>query len=829
MVRSSILFFLLCAAVLLQAQPRQITDFNKDWKFYLGDDSLARFANYDDSKWRKLSLPHDWSIESDFLKDAPATNQGGSLPGGIGWYRKAFVLPVSAKQKNITIEFDGVYQNSEVWINGTYLGKRPNGYINFSYELTAYLKPAPQKNYIVVKVDNSRQPNSRWYTGSGIYRDVKLIITNKVFINDSYTFISSELFSPKKDSGFLVKWTLDNKNPIHVLLNASFGSIENKSNSHQSIEFEYALYDAKNTLVYKSNRGKRQIAKNSGELIQFDGTDGTQFKNPVLWSVENPYLYKAVFRIYQHATMVDEVTKNIGIRRIAFDAQKGFFLNDKPLKIYGVCMHHDLGLLGAAFNKAAAKRQLRILKEMGCNAIRFSHNPPASAMLDLCDEMGFLVIDEAFDMWKKKKNKYDYYKDFTEWHEKDLEAMVYRDRNHPSVICWSIGNEIREQFDSTGIALTKALVDIVKKIDPTKPVLSALTETLPEKNFITKAGALDVLGFNYKDYDYKYLPERFPGIAFIATETASAIATRGVYNSKSESLQIWPSDYKHQDSFDAGYKDFTAPAYDNTRAYWGTTHEKSWLAVKSNPHISGAFVWSGFDYLGEPLPYPKFPARSSYFGIVDLAGLPKDVYYMYQSEWTNKNVLHLFPHWNWNKGDTVDVWAYYNNADEVELFLNGRSVGKRNKTDTTLHVMWQVPFEPGSIKAISKKNGKIVLIKEIKTAGPAARIELIADKQMLAAAGKDIVFVTARIVDKDGNLLPDADNEISFSVLGNAIIAGTDNGYQADTLSLQIKKRKAWKGLLVAGIKIGSKKGNITLTANSPGLGKAVILLNAAY
>lgn len=829
MVRSGILFFLLCAAVLLQAQPRQITDFNKDWKFYLGDDSLARFANYDDSKWRKLSLPHDWSIESNFIKDAPATNQGGSLPGGIGWYRKAFVLPLSAKQKNITIEFDGVYQNSEVWINGTYLGKRPNGYINFSYELTAYLKPAPQKNYIVVKVDNSRQPNSRWYTGSGIYRDVKLIITNKVFINDSYTFISSALFSQKKDSGFLVKWTLDNKNPIHVLLNTSFGSIENKSNSHQSIEFEYALYDAKNTLVYKSNRGKRQIAKNSGELIQFDGTDGTQFKNPVLWSVENPYLYKAVFRIYQQARMVDEVTKKIGIRRIAFDAQKGFFLNDKPLKIYGVCMHHDLGLLGAAFNIAAAKRQLRILKEMGCNAIRFSHNPPASAMLDLCDEMGFLVIDEAFDMWKKRKNKFDYHKDFTDWYEKDLTAMVLRDRNHPSVIVWSIGNEIREQFDSTGISITKELTAIVKRLDPTRPVISALTETLPEKNFITKAAALDILGFNYKDYDYQYLPQRFPNLPFIATETASAIETRGVYKYPSDTVYTWPPDYKAQDTFRNGFKDYIAPAYDNAKAYWGNTHEKSWLAVKNNPHISGAFVWSGFDYLGEPLPYPKFPARSSYFGIVDLAGFPKDVYYMYQSEWTNKNVLHLFPHWNWNKGDTVDIWAYYNTADEVELFVNGKSAGSRSKTDSTLHVMWRIPYQPGTIKAISKRSGKVVVTKQIKTAGPAYRIELVADKKALTSGGGDMVFITARIVDKEGNLVPEASHEIRFSVTGAGSLVGTDNGYQADTLTLQSPVRNAWKGLVVAAVKTTTKKGNITLTAISPGLKTAVIVLNAAY
>lgn len=829
MVRSSFVLLLLCLSAILQAQPRQEINFNNGWRFYLGDDSLARFSNYDDSKWRLLSLPHDWSIESNFIKDAPATNQGGSLPGGIGWYRKTFLLPQALKDKTVTISFDGVYQNSEVWINGVYLGKRPYGYVNFSYELTSYLKPAPQQNIIAVKVDNSQQPNSRWYTGSGIYRNVKLLIRNNIYLEDKYCFISSGLFTAEKGNGFLVDWTTPNENNIHAAIHAKIGSIGNATQKRQSVACDYEIYDHLGVLKYKSRRALLEIEKGGGQVVGFDLMDGTQIKNPVLWSVENPYLYKAVFNLYNDNKLIDKVARRIGFRSFHFVKDKGFFLNNKPLKLQGVCMHHDLGLLGAAFNRAAAKRQLQILKAMGCNAIRFSHNPPASEMLDLCDEMGFLVIDEAFDMWKKKKNKFDYAKEFTEWHEKDLQAMILRDRNHPSVIAWSIGNEIREQFDSTGITITKVLVDIIKKLDPTRPVLSALTETLPAKNFITKAGALDVLGFNYKDYDYKYLPERFPEMPFIATETASAIATRGVYNNNSDSLQIWPPDYKHQDSFDGGYKDFTAPAYDNTHAYWGTTHEKSWLAVKNNPHISGAFVWSGFDYLGEPLPYPQFPARSSYFGIVDLAGFPKDVYYMYQSEWTNNNVLHLFPHWNWKKGDTVDVWAYYNNADEVELFVNDRLIGKGIKTDSTLHVKWRVPYEPGTIKAISKRNGKIVLVKQIKTAGAAAKIELLADRKILKADGSDIVFVTARIVDKDGNLVPDAKNEIRFSVAGAGIIVGTDNGYQADTLTLQSPVRNAWNGLVAAAIKTTTKKGNITLTAISQKLKKAVIVLNAAY
>jgi beta-galactosidase len=796
MVRRSIIsLLLLSTAVLVQAQLRGVIDFNKDWKFYLGDDSLAKNENYDDSKWRKLSVPHDWSIESDFIKDAPATNQGGSLPGGIGWYRKAFTLPAFAKEKKVSIEFDGVYKNSEVWINGNYLGKRPYGYINFSYDLTPYLFFEKQ-NVIAVKVDNSLQPDSRWYTGSGIYRDVKLTITKWWFLRDVDVFVYTK-----------------KANTNEAIIEASAKLVTRNSD----IEILGELFDEKGKFISRMNYGKI----NQQNLFTFS----YKIPKPKLWSVSTPILYKIKFKVFIAARQMDEYEISFGIRSFHFDAQKGFFLNNRPLKIHGVCMHHDLGALGAAFNKEAARRQLRILKEMGCNAIRFSHNPPASAMLDLCDEMGFLVIDEAFDIWKKKKNKYDYHQYFDEWGIKDAQAMVLRDRNHPSVIMWSIGNEQREQFDSSGTTIVKELVDAIKEVDATRPVTTALTETFPEKNFITKANALDVLGFNYKLYDYEALPKRFPGQKFIATETASALETRGVYNFPSDSIRIWPPDYKAQDAFANGNKDYTAAAYDNTHAYWGATHEKSWLAVKRNAHMAGLFVWSGFDYLGEPLPYPKFPARSSYYGIVDLAGFPKDVYYMYQSEWSQKNVLHLFPHWSWNKGDTVDVWAYYNNADEVELFVNNKSVGIRSKSDSVLHVMWRVPFVPGTLKAVSRKNGKIVLIKEIKTAGVPYRIELKADKLMLKASGKDLSFVTVRILDKAGNIVPDADNLVEFSLKGYGTINGTDNGYQADTISLKSTKRQAWKGMALAIVQSGEKKGNITLMASAKGLKTASLVI----
>lgn len=803
--RSFALLVLLAAVTSATAQTRTVINFNGGWKFNAGDDSLASHVNYDDSKWRNLSVPHDWSIESDFIKDAPATPEGGSLPGGIGWYRKSFALPAAAKDKMVTIEFDGVHQNSEVWINGHYMGKRPNGYINFSYELTPHLNPG--KNVIAVKVDNSQQPNSRWYTGSGIYRDIKLVLKNpQLYMSGEGPFITSSVSSRKASLNFLIEL---NELPA----------------SPESVSAYTSIYDAAGRLMVVVNKdGKDKEGLGPG-MSSFEYT--ADISNPVLWSVDRPYLYKAVTKLFAGGKQVDEVTQSFGIRYFRFDEKQGFFLNGKSLKIYGVCMHHDLGALGAAFNKAAARRQLRILKEMGCNAIRFAHNPPATAMLDLCDAMGFLVIDEAFDMWKKKKNKYDYHKDFTEWHKKDLEDQVRRDRNHPSVIMWSIGNEIREQFDSTGITLTRELADIVRKIDPTRPVTSGMTETKPQWNFIAKSGALDVFGFNYRDYDYDSLPLQFPGQKFIASESASSIATRGVYYFPSDSIRTWPIDYKQQPDFDGGNPDFTGPAFDNTKAYWGNTHEKSWLAVKQRSFIAGAFVWSGFDYIGEPLPYPRFPARSSYFGIIDLAGFPKDIFYMYQSEWSPKNVLHLFPHWNWNTGDMVDLWAYYNNADEVELYVNGKSAGKRTMTDSTLHVMWRVPYEAGQIRAVSRKKGVTVVSQTIKTAGPAHHIELVADKKIMKTDGADMLFVTARVVDRFGNLVPDADQRIEFSITGNGQIAGTDNGYQADTSSLKKPVRHAWKGLALVMIQSNGKKGNITLKAFSPGLVQASIKLTS--
>ncbi len=789
---------------ILYAQARAVTNFNKGWKFYLGNDSTASQTNFNDTRWRILNLPHDWSIELPFDEKAPATTQGGALPGGVGWYRKDFTLPSSSKNKNIFIEFDGVYCNSEVWINGHYLGKRANGYISFRYDLTPYLKFGTEKNIVAVKVDNSQQPNSRWYSGSGIYRNVRLVATNPIAVAQWGTFITTEAINEKQA---VIQ--------LRTVLNSSL--------KERDPCFIYTdIYDASGKLIHKDNR------QTNDTLLIYDSWL-RQYKTinipaPKLWSVDRPYLYKAVTTVISKGKITDEYSTVFGIRSFYFDREKGFFLNNRSLKIKGVCMHHDLGALGSAFNIAAAKRQLIILKDMGCNAIRTSHNPPAPELLDLCDQMGFLVMEEAFDMWKKKKNKFDYYSDFEAWHKTDLEDMVKRDRNHPSVLMWSIGNEIREQFDSTGIAITKELVSIVKNLDNTRPVTSALTEIDTLKNYIYQARALDVVGWNYNETLYPEFLKKYPGQKFIASETTSAIATRGHYDMSSDSVRIWPE--KGQKEFKNGNVDYTVSAYDNAKAYWGSTHEATWKIIKKYDFLSGLFVWTGFDYLGEPTPYP-WPARSSYFGILDLAGFPKDIYYMYQSEWISKPVLHLFPHWNWQPGKIVDVWAYYNNADEVELFLNGRSLGIKKKINEGLHVMWRVIYEPGTLKAISRKNGKKVLARAINTTGKPAKIRLVADRQAIHANGNDLSFVTVQIIDDKDNVVPDAGILVDFGITGNGFIAGVDNGLQTSLESFKASRRNAFNGLCLAIVQSNNKAGTIVLKASSRGLKPGSIVIVA--
>ena len=800
------LFFLSVAlvAISLSMQARQRDNFDKGWLFILGDSAQMATPTYNDNHWRKLCLPHDWAIEGDFYAGNPSGAGGGALPGGIGWYRKHFLLDCEAEPGGrYFIEFDGVYMNSTVYVNGQEVGHRPYGYSSFEYDITKYLKRGD--NVIAVKVDNSDQPNSRWYSGCGIYRHVWLTKTNAVHVKH---------------------WG------VHVQTDAKTGQIKVEA------DVEGNNYKVRNT-VYDA----------SGKEV------GLKVKNPHLWSVEDPYIYKVRTQVLVGGKVVDEVWTTTGFRDFKFDAETGFWLNGKNFKLNGVCEHHDFGCLGAAVNEDAMHRKLSKLKAMGVNSIRSSHNPPAPELLNMCDTMGIIVMDESFDMWRRKKTAGDYARFFEEWHERDLTDLILRDRNHPSILMWSIGNEVLEQWssadadeltleqanlilnaghDASTLAhgeemspnslLTRHLADIVKRYDTTRPILAGCNEPDPN-NHLFKSGAIDIIGFNYHHQWVKDVPKNFPGKPFIFSESVSALQTRGYYKMPSDEITWAPQEWW------LPYTDpsYMCSAYDNMHASWSSTHEETWDVVKHNAFVGGQYIWTGFDYIGEPTPY-GFPARSSYFGVIDLAGFPKDTYYMYQSEWTTKPVLHLFPHWNWLEGQQIDMWCYYNNADEVELFINGKSQGVRRKTgeqpegrydmhntkaklNSEYHVGWRVTFNPGEVKVVARKDGHVVGEQKIKTAGAPARIRLSKDYQ-----GKNTTFITAEVVDKDGNLCPWADDMIYFISEGDGKILGTDNGCQTSMENFKAPQRKAFFGKCMVVV-----SGNGSITAKSPMLQSDVI------
>ena len=834
----------------LPLSAREHQSFDKGWLFTLSDSTEMYQPSYSDGHWRRLNLPHDWAIEGDFSPSNPSGASGGALPGGIGWYRKHFSLSPDEKYDRFTITFDGVYMNSTVYINGHKLGTRPYGYSTFEYDLTPYIYKKGD-NVIAVKVDNSDQPNSRWYSGCGIYRHVWFTKTlKKAYIPQWGQYVAT---TPKGD----VKVKVD----FHA------------EGSRMKLSIRNTIYDAAGKVVARSQ-----------------GTQSQQLKvrKPHLWSIGKGYLYTVKSELVVNGRVVDTATTQTAFRDVRFDARKGFFLNGENMKINGVCEHHDFGCLGAALNEDALHRKLTILRDMGVNAIRSSHNPPAPELLNMCDSMGIMVMDESFDMWRRKKSNGDYARFFDEWHQRDLSDLVKRDRNHPCIIMWSIGNEVLEQWsdaaadtlsleqanlilnaghDASTLAhsdelsvnslLTRHLADIVKKYDPwgARPVTAGCNEPDP-KNHLFKSGAIDVIGFNYHHQWAKDVPRNFPGKPFIFSESVSALQTRGYYRMPSDSI------YKAPVEWWLPYTDpsFKCSAYDNMHASWSSTHEETWDVVKHNDFVGGQFIWTGFDYIGEPTPY-AYPARSSYFGIIDLAGLPKDSYYMYQSEWTKKPVLHLFPHWNWLPGQQIDMWCYYNQADEVELFINGKSQGIRKKKmhgegneaavfdrSTEYHVMWRVTFEPGEVKVVARKQGREISSQTIKTAGPPHHLVLKktyqntlasavqtpsgvpADLQSAVKKGSaslpgdlqspssPTTFVEVNVVDKDGNLCPNAENEIYFS--STAEILGTDNGNQTSLERFTDPKRKVFFGKCIIVL-----RGHGTLRAESIDLQQATIKL----
>lgn len=827
-----ITFAILCLLLTACSSGKQVRErvsFNHDWLFSLTNKQAdASAPETDDSGWRSLNLPHDWSIEGDFSVENPATPGGGALPGGMGWYRKHFKIPASDKGKQVYIDFDGVYRCSKVWLNGHLLGFRPSGYVSFRYDLTPYLNYGSKPNVLVVQADNSEQPNSRWYSGSGIFRNVWLVKTGQIHVDNWGTSITTPVINADKA---MVE--------IETTLKNTAGDA-----------------NAEVTTLIQNRQGQIVVKSTSSTQIKTGGNQSIiqtfEMLHPTRWELDNPYLYTAVTEVKVDGKLTDRYETPFGIRSFDWKEDRGFYLNGKATKILGVCLHHDLGCLGAAVNYRALERQLRMMKEMGANAIRTSHNPPAPELLDICDRIGLLVQNEAFDMWRRRKSPHDYARYFDEWHKRDLTDQILRDRNHPSVFMWSIGNEVLEQWpnaDADTLSLEAAnlilnaghpidpavlqdtamsvqgliahsLAAIVKRLDKTRPVTAAGNEASPA-NLVFHSNALDVIGFNYHEKNYEPFPQNFPGQKLIVSESTSALMTRGYYQMPSDSMFIWPNDWRER--FER--PEHLCSAYDNCHVPWGSTHEVTWREVKRLPYVSGMFIWTGFDYLGEPTPY-WWPSRSSFFGIVDLAGIPKDVYYMYQSEWTDTPVLHLFPHWNWKEeGQKVDVWAYYNQADEVELFLNGKSLGAQSKTDSTFHVNWRVPFTSGTLKAVSRRDGKEVLTKEIHTAGEAARIALIPDRAIIQADGSDLSFVTVEIQDKDGNLVPAANQLLRFSVEGNGFISGTDNGDQNDPVSLKKPERHAFYGKAMVVVQNNGKKGNITLKAATEGLPDATVTL----
>ncbi len=790
--------------------PRIRENFDQAWKFLKGDPAGAQEPGFSDATWRILNLPHDWSIEGPFNENEPADGNGAYLPTGIGWYRKRFLVPASQKDRRLTIEFDGVYQNSEVWINGQYLGKRPYGYVPFFYQLNPYVRFGSE-NVIAVRVDNSHQTNCRWYSGSGIYRHTHLLSTNSLHVAYWGTFVTTPLIS--KDAATIqikTKVKNDGKDTAECTLITSVvgddGQTIQSGEAHQSISAD-------------------------GE---FEFVQQIQIQTPRLWSVQDPYLYKIRSTVREKDHVTDEYDTPFGIRHAVFDVDKGFLLNGEHVKLNGACLHHDAGCVGAAVPERVWHRRLEILREMGCNAIRTSHNPYAAEFLDLCDKMGFLVMNEAFDEWKVPKgqigpNGYSNY--FDEWYERDVTNFVHRDRNRPSVVLWSAGNEIGDQSAPEGAETLRKLLKVFHREDPTRPVTAGCDRIASEPASNTARpeflALLDIVGYNYvdrwRDRAEKYYSidrHAFPQRRFIGTESDSMCGIRGDYRG------LFPEETP-----------FGFPYFKPGR---NLDVELLWQFVSTYDYVAGDFMWTGIDYLGEA----KWPMKAASSGVIDTCGFKKDGFYFYQSQWTDKPVLHLYPHWNWKgrEGQIVPV-SCYTNCDTVELFVNGKSVGVKGyefprlgmegtygkyparakviRTTSDLHLTWDVPYAAGTLKAVGTTDGKVVATKELSTTGEASMIGLSVDRQVIRADDSDVAHLTIQIFDEKNRIVPTADNEVTLVLEGEGTIIGMDNGNPESHEDYQSNRRKAFNGLCLAIIRSTGKPGQIRVRATSPSLAEA--------
>ena len=786
--------------------------FNEDWLFRLGDSETYSGRALDENGWTALVLPHDWSIGQSVDEKEATGGGGGYAVTGIGWYRKRFSIPDDMKGKRIFLRFEGVFMDSSVYLNGVRVGGRAYGYCEFMIEITDSL--AAGENLLAVRVNNSLQPNSRWYTGSGIYRNVWLLATGDIHIDHDGVFIMTNGIYNDQTAARLQIQTW----------------VKNQSELPCDIGVEQTVYDA----------GGAEAAKAASALhVEAGGCARNmvmpQIKDPHLWTDRDPYLYTVVTTLIAKGKPIDKVVTRTGVRTATFDCDKGFLLNGKSVKIKGLCVHHDGGVTGAASYRETWERRLKTLKTAGCNGIRCAHNPPAIDLLDLCDELGFLVMDEAFDEWQMTKIKsaqygystgfaHGYGQHFDENADADITTMLRRDRNHPSVVIWSIGNEIPEQYAVEGVSILMHLQDICHKEDPSRMVCSACDNLSAAETSRTRdefSGALDVVGYNYVgrwginaetlyDVDRKKYPKR----RMLGTENPSAGGTRGNYEKMSGNM------------FRRSYDTATL------------THEFLWRYTASRDFVAGDYLWTGIDYLGES----RWPQKGSQSGMMDTAGFPKDTYYYFRSIWNSDDItLHIIPHWNWagKEGEFITVIGY-TNCEEVSLYLNGKLVGTKGydfpnvgslgawnirakdtrPTTHDLHLAWDVPYEPGEIKAVGYVGGKVVSEVTIKTTGKAAKLTACADRSELSVHG--IAHIEIASEDNEGLMVPDAANIVRIKVEGAAKLIGMDNGNQGDLAAFADQERALYAGRLLAVIR-GAEKGEAKVTLSSDGMEDVVL------
>ncbi len=776
--------------------PRAGITLDAGWRFHLGDSPGAEEAAFDDSAWRLLDLPHDWSIEGKIDLENPSGWRGGFFPAGVGWYRKTLTWDPSWKGKKVRVEFDGVYMLSKVWINGRLLGERPNGYIGFSYDLTPYLRPG--KNVLVVRADNSKVPNGRWYTGCGIYRHVRLVVTGPIHLEGRELFVSTKTLS------------LD-----EALLSILAGA-RNETSAPRSLTLVHVVRDPMGRMV-RTWRSALEIP--AGGVAS--ASTPAAVRTPLPWSPESPRLYTLETSLVSKGQVLDRLETSFGIRTVRVDPAKGFFLNGVNQKLRGVSLHHDGGPVGSAVPEDVWRHRLTLLKEMGCNAVRTAHNPAAPEFYDLCDRIGLMVMDEAFDGWDRPKARFDYGLYFKEWWRKDLEAFVRRDRNHPSVVIWSIGNEVPRYT----LEMQKKLVEVVKSLDPTRPVTQGRGE---------RPGVLDIVGFN-GGAEHKGVLEKFhekhPEVTVIGTEITHTLQTRGIYRTRTWYMaRDFPAPWVGRKSKKIPRRTFPLPdlareevfpgidpaylsSYDNAVIRMSVRRE--WSRTRRFPFFMGSFRWTGIDYLGEAI---SKRGRASDFGVIDLAGFPKDHYSLYQSFWTEEPMVHLLPHWTHpgEEGQAIPV-VVYTNCEWAELFLNGESLG-RKKMGLALQLVWKVPYQPGQLEVHAGRGERMLASGRRVTAGKPAALRLHVDKTVLHAGSREVARLEIQVTDAQGNPHPSAARVVRFQVRGPARLIAVDNGDILDLSSTKTAVRRTFSGKCMGLLQVGKSSGPVVVEVSSPGL-----------